>query len=266
MFKEYPGEANPRGLHWRELKQPEMPMEGSIVENPNPQFGTLFEYVAPDGTVLRRERTRAELEKNIARDAKEAGYKPLEEQLKYEGEQMGHCVGGYCPDVVEGRSKIYSLRDAKGQPHVTIETQPYGSHNEDIMFAELTGKLGRQPNPSELAEAMSVAPMRIVQIKGKGNKAPVEEYLPMVQDFVKSGKWSDVGDLQNTGLIRHPETGEFVTGASRRQELLDELAREALPPEPGFAAGGLVNDSISGYNADRVDSIVDQLRNELFTT
>jgi len=34
--------------------------------------------------------------------------------------------------------------------------------------------------------------------------------------------------------------------------------------EPGFAAGGLVNDSISGYNPARVDEIVNSLRTELF--
>lgn len=49
----------------------------------------------------------------------------------------------------------------------------------------------------------------ILQIKGKQNRAPVAEYLPYVQDFVKSGKWGEVGDLQNTGLVKSP-TGEYV--------------------------------------------------------
>ena len=50
--------------------------------------------------------------------------KRLEEALKYEGDIMGHCVGGYCPDVESGKSRIYSLRDAKGEPHVTVEVKP----------------------------------------------------------------------------------------------------------------------------------------------
>jgi hypothetical protein len=50
-------------------------------------------------------------------------------------------------------------------------------------------------------------PEKIIQIKGKGNKAPKEEYLPMVQDFVRSGNWSSVGDIQNTGLYRK---GDFI--------------------------------------------------------
>ena len=52
--------------------------------------------------------------------------KYLGDALKYEGDTMGHCVGGYCPDVLEGHSRIFSLRDAKGEPHVTVETKPTG--------------------------------------------------------------------------------------------------------------------------------------------
>ena len=114
------------------------------------------------------------------------GDRDLADALKYEGDTMGHCVGGYCDDVASGRSRIYSLRDAKGQPHVTVEVQPM--------------KAGYLPEPSE-DPAAEIAP-RIVQIKGKQNRAPNPEYLPFVQDFVKSGKWSDVGDLQNAGLTK----------------------------------------------------------------
>jgi hypothetical protein len=115
--------------------------------------------------------------------------------------------------------------------------------------------------------AKEAMPPSIVQIKGKGNKAPKEEYLPMVQDFVKSGKWSDVGDIENAGLRKWGD--RYLT----RQDI------DALTPEEsdafssrnlsksqvaGYAAGGLVNDSISGYNPARVDEIVNSLRTELF--
>jgi hypothetical protein len=118
---------------------------------------------------------------------------------------MGHCVGGYCPDVVEGRSKIYSLRDKKGQPHVTIEVQPWRSSQGESL-AEFEARLRSDPMRSEQAvrDIMSSPQYRdsIVQIKGKGNKAPKEEYLPAVQDFVRSGNFARIGDLQNTGLLR----------------------------------------------------------------
>ena len=43
-------------------------------------------------------------------------------------------------------------------------------------------------------------PQSIKQIKGKQNAKPKKQYIPFVQDFVKSGKWSDVGDINNAEL------------------------------------------------------------------
>ena len=50
-------------------------------------------------------------------------------------------------------------------------------------------------------------PGNISQIKGKSNLKPVDTYIPYVQDFVKSGNWSDVGDLHHTDLTKiYPES------------------------------------------------------------
>ena len=157
-------------------------------------------------------------------------YKALKDALKYEGDTMGHCVGGYCPDVMEGRSRIYSLRDAKGEPHVTVEVQPayrdrgfregekpsgdeYYKLQEQYVSGQRAGSVDPNLTFAEwyrstkgIAEPPEPAPV-IKQIKGKQNKAPNEQYLPFVQDFVRSGQWSDVGDFKNTGLYRK---GDFI--------------------------------------------------------
>lgn len=106
-------------------------------------------------------------------------------RLAEEGNQLGHCVSGYCDAVASGESRIYSLRDAKGKSHVTIEVQPPGRYGGGAV------SLIKNTTPD------------IVQIKGKQNRAPVAQYIPYVQDFVRSGKWGDVGDLDNTGLIQY---------------------------------------------------------------
>ena len=126
---------------------------------------------------------------------------------------MGHCVGGYCPDVFEGRSRIYSLRDKKGEPHVTIEVQP-GPRIFD------TGTPEGRPGPEN-----------IVQIKGKANRAPKDEYLPFVQDFVRSGNWSQVKDLQNTGLVQLPDN-RFIT----KQQFDEGIQRLTGESEPSVNA------------------------------
>lgn len=80
--------------------------------------------------------------------------------------------------MASGQSNIYSLRDAKGKPSVTIETTgPFDTQGYDV---------------DELPS--------ILQIKGKNNAAPPPEALPYIQDFIRSGKWSEVQDAGNTGL------------------------------------------------------------------
>lgn len=176
----------------------------------------------------------------------------LQRALTYEGDTMGHCVGGYCPDVIEGKSRIYSLRDQRGEPHVTIEVQPMRGSELGRYAADL-------PEGEDVA-AMKNPPNRIVQIKGKGNARPIEKYDPYTQDFVRSGEWSDVGDLKNTGLI---DTQKLLHESVRQKysehgipnprymtaEEFDNLPNpnmlqgiEKLPPEgEGMKAGGVVS-------------------------
>lgn len=201
----------------------------------------------------------------------------LEEALKYEGNTMGHCVGGYCPDVVEGKSRIFSLRDAKGEPHVTIEVQPKGA-----VFSDVAKYIGKEEADRLLDQGVTLSemiknipdfqyPQRIQQIKGKGNAKPKEDYLPYVQDFVRGGNWTDVGDFKNTGFEWHAtgpqgifmqddvkaleqaghKVPKYLTTAEK-----DDLARKlyemqtgnnfdtGLPKEPpaaGMKAGGKVS-------------------------
>ena len=124
IHKEYP-----EGYRWIELKaqEPETLPEGvKRVQTSSTQGGL---DVPGFGFIEAKWNPKTGLDwEQAERDAKKAlSYKPTEEALKYEGNTMGHCVGGYCPDVMEGRSRIYSLRDAKGEPHVTIEVQPQKS-------------------------------------------------------------------------------------------------------------------------------------------
>jgi hypothetical protein len=234
---------------------------------------------------------------------------PFQDAVLYEGGAMGHSVGGYASEggygvgglqaARDGRVKLYSLRDSKGTPHVTIEMSPgakapegslpFGGLNPDIQEALRIRGLAPSPNSQPMmyspeGKALMV-PIedRILQIKGKSNRKPNDEYLPYVQDFVKSGQWSDVGDLQNTGLYRvnkdslvdlagytpAPEDlrlprSERMLGISRAYEkgLLPEdgyvtrdewegALRKTLT-EPGYASGGLVAPKVHGYNRPKL--------------
>lgn len=141
----------------------------------------------------------------------------LEAALQAEGNAMGHCVGGYCDDVLSGQSEIYSLRDPQGQPHVTVEVTPPRRSGDQVPLSQIGG-MSDEELPS------------IQQIKGKGNAAPVKDYVPYVQDFVRSGKWGNVGDLQNTGMRQiYPWEGTASSGMYATPEELAQFARHAYP-------------------------------------
>lgn len=238
MFKEYPDDPN--GMRWVELRAPE---------------GT---PVTPSPYGLSHDELAAALEAPI--DPRE---KALREALRYEGDTMGHCVGGYCDDVLQGRSRIFSLRDAKGEPHVTVETRP-----KPLVRSDLVQYLGDeaaaddflaqgyqaydagQSDKSPLAYALELAGVPrledIVQIKGKQNRAPKEDYLPFVQDFVKSGQWGDIGDFGNTGLVKLPD-GRFIDQSQWQQGVRGFLAKN----NPQWAPDWLDKQAATYY--DRAD-------------
>lgn len=199
--------------------------------------------------LLKSQAVNSDLQRGIARTVKEypeQGLKwvelgsdnpdELKAGLNAEGAAMGHCVGGYCDKVQQG-TKIFSLRDAKGVPHVTIEAAPDNqpsiaqwayANKPDIQakMRDMGGYLSTADKATlapEYQEYLRQNPalLNIRQIKGKANAAPIEKYLPAVQDFVKNGNWGDVYDLENTGLIEVPGPQKYMTA--------DELRAFATP-------------------------------------
>ncbi len=284
VYKEYP-ENNPLGLRWVELRAP-TPPEGWVQE------GAAWRH--PDAWKKEVAKEHPWLYPNdMLRDA-----------LKYEGDMMDHCVGKYCDDVLSGRTQIYSLRDAKGQPHVTVEVAPDSDWKNKLFEASRRGNSIEEmfgERAGEIREAFYASPFnniqqfleknpqylpqerRIVQIKGKQNRAPNPKYLPFVQDFVKSGQWSDVGDLQNTNLVKfsggktnireggHPpfENLDMPTGYMTRREAADFLEAQGVPrvlarrhvgdfegllDVPNYAQGGLVESMIE----QNLDALVEK--------
>lgn len=84
-------------------------------------------------------------------------------------------LGGW-DAIKRGDAEILSLRDAKGQSHVTIEIDA------------LDGT--------------------VQQIRGKGNAPVPERYQQAIADFLNSREWERVGDLDNAGITElRPERG-----------------------------------------------------------
>lgn len=241
-----------------------------------------------------------------------------EKALQYEGEKMGDCVGGYCDLVKSGDTNIFSLRDSKGEPHVTIEipkgnrdpiADAYEGLDDDTQRAirelaqtkdtrgVLWGEKGRflshdeaQIRRQHMREATlemfpewaNLQPVQdILQIKGKQNRAPKQDYVPFVQDFLNSREFGEVRDLDGMGLIDLRDTrGLFSKSGKNRdfdavsqalenlpegaprfvtEEQFDEIIAPYLKSTPEqFAAGGLVS---GDYDDSRIDQLADEITN-----
>lgn len=305
-FKEYPG----AGLEWKELKMP-TEFETPQIET-RARSATQGEYRYPG----QEDWLPADWDPRVGLDfegtaRRETAERLLQEALEYEGQVMGHCVGGYCPQVAKGKTQIFSLRDAKGEPHVTIEVRPGRvasamaklPDEERIALLEET-KADLFGDPSVLTTTLPAAdqdkfydridqvylekygppPAHIVQIKGKGNKKPADRYIPFVQDFVKSGKWSQIGDYENAGLVSleadnmmikalkrtgnplpmyDPSigvNGRYIMTPEQRVQLsewFDKGSKAGFSP-PKFADGGRVEEE--EYDEDAIEEIVESLR------
>lgn len=179
----------------------------------------------------------------------------------------GH--GGW-EGIKSGRAKVYSLVDSKGAPHATIEVRNQKKIlnprqiPDDVMeqLKEEGKRIGNQKSDAagyslygderfleqrnaidrlkfDWVDSNPVNENLITQIKGKLNAAPIKEYQPYVQDFVKSGNWSDVGDFNNTGLyhVDKPEAIQKYGSPYLNQQEFDEFS-PSLYKAPEKKEGG----------------------------
>jgi hypothetical protein len=188
----------------------------------------------------------------------------------------GYGHGGW-EAIKSGKAKVYSLVDPKGAPHATVEVSlnhPQWSKVENAFGKEIASELFTEfktINPNYGGTTAEIANMfnqflatkgldpvdygySISQIKGKQNRAPKEDYLPYVQDFVKSGKWSDVGDFHNTGLVKIDPSSDLaqkIKASGKEpapyvsQDELTQLLMEHRDPSKGMKRGGKVSISTS---------------------
>jgi hypothetical protein len=278
--KEYPEQ----GLKWVELKMPDDLPEGYEPGKPTALGEPTYRQTGTKDNKLKDPRRAA-----------------LEDALKYEGEMLKHCVGGYCEDVVQGRSRIFSLRDYDGRPRVTIEAVPAGR-----TFAEVKQYLDTEPEFRDLDDNAKMEilhdqgyiddegnvrpdpPMKIKQVKGAENMKPQPEDIPLVQDFIRSGNYKITGDIDYTDLFDEETVSELTPKAFRmdktqrhaamnkarragkvprylNREEYENLLREFGRPEE-LATGGAVKMAAGGkvgYNPAVVDEIVNRVREKL---
>lgn len=293
-----------QGLKWVELKVPDMPEGWSAperyeIQRPTPSAETLAILDKQTGKYITtglqsEEQAVKHLHQTINRDA-------LADALKYEGEMLKHCVGGYCEDVVQGRSRIFSLRDDDGRPRVTIEVQP--NSNQKMTFEQAKQQIDTDPNTADLDDNAKMEilykqgfldeegnvlpdlPMQIIQVKGAENRKPQPEDIPLVQDFIRSGNYEIAGDERNTGFVKLPKNNMMIAALKRTGNKPPKLRSEAGDyfltedenkrlsewfdkgtakgfPAPEFAHGGAVK-MAAGGKVGYNPAVVDEIVNRV---
>lgn len=288
--KEYPE----NGMKWVELRIPEM-IEGFKaperyeIKKPVPHSETFAIWDREkNGYITSGLKSEEAALKHLHQMTYEDA---LKDALKYEGEQLNHCVAGYCPDVLSGRTRIFSLRDKDGKPHATIEVKKpsieltkeeidqvnnaamkeanglYKTIEDNDKWRSFYHSRADELYNQLIAQKEKTTPESIKQIKGESNAAPKKELQPFVQDFVKSGNWSEVKDLKNTGLFKVIE-GQKLPGFSKEitpgyytidefkkmaadnempQEILESWINKLESQQKyGYAKGGIVRKAIGG--------------------
>lgn len=195
-----------------------------------PQGDVVYEW--PDGWTM-----QLLVPPNELREESEAEYEEaLANMLDVEGDVMQHCVGGddYGNRALHGDIEIYSLRDPKGRPHVTIEAVP-----ELRRILQVQGKQNRAPLPEYRARVDEWAthegllsldqmfPDEVEAAEEFGAQAALErleEYLAREHTSVMELSWSDVEVLGR----------EFLHGEEERKLLEHVYGSEAAERHLGY--------------------------------
>ena len=281
--KEFPEQ----GMKWVQIKRPEQIPEGW--EERISDFGKkTYNKVGSPGDVW-----LADPRELALTDALKHEGDTMRHSVGGYGLKGGYGAGGI-DAILDGRASIFSLRDAEGKSYATIEVrkgkqlndptralgqsaannidpkllQEYteafarsGKHN--MHFANDFWQWLKQTQPETYEAITKVGNPGIEQIKGVGNARIEKKYWPLVQDFVNSGTWSDVNDLENAGLSKLNELGDITKRIANKifperkyfsNNDLDKIQQEhiKLLGTKGYAQGGPVRGyaeggSVHGY-------------------
>ncbi len=88
--------------------------------------------------------------------------------LRFEGDRMRHCAGEYDLLVADSVCEVYSVRDAKNNPHATIEVEPDGT---------------------------------VLQVKGLANGSVDPRWRLAIRAFVHQRNYVVVGDADNVAVL-----------------------------------------------------------------
>lgn len=211
---EYMSETDPK--KWSKMSAPELIIAASSKNPSTVTSPTRIARMADDGYQLTPDQARVGTQSFMPVESPTLGkgseWREITDKygLRIEGGIMQHCLkrdaSGYCNRLLNEESKYFSLRDADGQPYVSIEiSKPIGQEKDNVPFSVIR------------------------QIKGHSNQPAVPLYGEEITTFLTD--WQ-----KKIGVpLRVSESPDYVPSDFKPKQ----FGMEA-PPE-GFAKGGMVD-------------------------
>ena len=189
--------------------------------------------------------------------------------LDNEGNLMGHCVGqgSYDNPVKEGAAEIWSLRDASGMPHTTVELVspdegnvefPYSvddfrgdvsDYVEDAEDEESIDYYAQQLYDEELERFLRTAPKKVSQIQGKEDKPPIERYRPYIYRWLLQERQAKHLTVDDDDLLTVTPSEELMARIQQNPESAKDyvqyLGEDYLPQAISFLMQPEVRSSLS---------------------
>ena len=105
--------------------------------------------------------------------------------LRTEGNRVGHCVGSYCEDVLKNKTRIFSLRDPTNTPYVTMEVNP-----SSWRFRQISGNGPKTGNADPSDNLKSMIGEWMSSLKG----VSIEGQDEFVYDNLQRAYYSEIDD------------------------------------------------------------------------
>jgi hypothetical protein len=210
---EYMSENDP--AKWSKMSAPELIIAASGKDPSTITNPTRIARMADDGLPLTPDQARVGTKSFMPVESPSLGkgseWREITSKfgLRIEGGIMEHCLKrdslGYCNRLMNQESRYFTLRDADGQPYVSIEvSKPIGLEDKDVPFNVIR------------------------QIKGHRNDPAVPLYGEEITDFLN--RWQkEVG-----GKLSVSEKQEYVPSNFKPQQF-------GMTDPEGFAKGGMVD-------------------------
>lgn len=127
--------------------------------------------------------------------------------LSQEGNNMQNCIAGYFNEVMDSTTRIYSIRDASGAPHVSMEL---------VIPGGVPRVQASDMSPEEFIESRTRLDCYFAQILGKQNDMPIDEYRARAREFIDK-----VFDKEGLGWVIAGGTPAWGRFESRRWQDVD---------------------------------------------